>query len=182
MTTTTEHPAFDEERVGAFTEQLMDFYNGALISCMIDLGQRTGLFDAAAHGPATSAELAARADLEERYVREWLGAVTCAGIATYEPGTGTYRFPPEHLVCLTGATEMNLASFSAACTHLTHFVEPVEEAFRHGGGIPYDRYRPAFTDVMDDAHSGGGLMWDFGKTLIKQAVANRRGASPALCL
>jgi len=27
--------------------------------------------------------------------------------------------------------------------------------------------------VMDDAHSGGGLMWDFGKTLVKQAVANR---------
>jgi ornithine--oxo-acid transaminase len=31
----------------------------------------------------------------------------------------------------------------------------------------------AFTAVMDDAHSGGGLMWDFGKTLVKQAVANR---------
>jgi ornithine--oxo-acid transaminase len=26
---------------------------------------------------------------------------------------------------------------------------------------------------MDDAHSGGGLMWDFSKTLVKQAVANR---------
>ena len=36
-----------------------------------------------------------------------------------------------------------------------------------------DRFVDAFTDVMDDAHSGGGLMWDFGKTLIKQAVANR---------
>jgi acetylornithine/succinyldiaminopimelate/putrescine aminotransferase len=28
----------------------------------------------------------------------------------------------------------------------------------------------AFTDVMDDAHRGGGLMWDFGRTLIKQAL------------
>jgi hypothetical protein len=27
--------------------------------------------------------------------------------------------------------------------------------------------------VMDDAHAGGSLMWDFGKTLVKQAVANR---------
>jgi ornithine--oxo-acid transaminase len=26
---------------------------------------------------------------------------------------------------------------------------------------------------MDDAHSGSGLMWDFSKTLVKQAVANR---------
>ncbi|MGW3465035.1 aspartate aminotransferase family protein, partial [Streptomyces olivaceoviridis] len=36
-----------------------------------------------------------------------------------------------------------------------------------------DRFVDAFAAVMDDAHSGGGLMWDFGKTLIKQAVANR---------
>jgi acetylornithine/succinyldiaminopimelate/putrescine aminotransferase len=28
----------------------------------------------------------------------------------------------------------------------------------------------AFTDVMDDAHRGGGLMWDFGRTLVKQAM------------
>ncbi|HEX3813411.1 MAG TPA: aspartate aminotransferase family protein [Mycobacteriales bacterium] len=35
-----------------------------------------------------------------------------------------------------------------------------------------DRFVEAFTDVMDDAHRGSGLMWDFGRTLIKQA-ANR---------
>lgn len=36
-----------------------------------------------------------------------------------------------------------------------------------------DRFVEAFTAVMDDAHSGGGLMWDFGRTLVKQAVAHR---------
>lgn len=36
-----------------------------------------------------------------------------------------------------------------------------------------DRFVEAFTDVMDEAHGGGGLIWDFGKTLVKQAVANR---------
>ncbi|MFF7638334.1 aspartate aminotransferase family protein [Kitasatospora sp. NPDC008050] len=36
-----------------------------------------------------------------------------------------------------------------------------------------DRFVDAFSQVMDDAHSGGGLMWDFGKTLVKQAVGNR---------
>jgi ornithine--oxo-acid transaminase len=36
-----------------------------------------------------------------------------------------------------------------------------------------DRFVTAFTEVMDDAHGGGGLMWDFGRTLVKQAVANR---------
>jgi len=36
-----------------------------------------------------------------------------------------------------------------------------------------DRFVEAFTEIMDEAHSGTGLMRDFGKTLIKQAVANR---------
>jgi ornithine--oxo-acid transaminase len=36
-----------------------------------------------------------------------------------------------------------------------------------------DRFVEAFAEIMDEAHSGTGLMRDFGKTLIKQAVANR---------
>ena len=43
------------------------------------------LFEAApAAGPATSAELAIQAGLDERYVREWLGAMATAGIFEYE--------------------------------------------------------------------------------------------------
>ncbi|MFG3259652.1 aspartate aminotransferase family protein [Streptomyces sp. NPDC048172] len=41
------------------------------------------------------------------------------------------------------------------------------------GEAEVDRFVDAFTQVMDDAHGGGGLMWDFGRTLVKQAVANR---------
>jgi ornithine--oxo-acid transaminase len=29
----------------------------------------------------------------------------------------------------------------------------------------------AFAEVMDEAHRGSGLMWDFGRTLVKQAVS-----------
>ncbi|MFD7520449.1 aspartate aminotransferase family protein [Streptomyces niveus] len=36
-----------------------------------------------------------------------------------------------------------------------------------------DRFVTAFTAVMDDAHGGGGLMWDFGRTLVRQAITNR---------
>ncbi|MDT4904907.1 MAG: ornithine--oxo-acid transaminase, partial [Pseudonocardiales bacterium] len=36
-----------------------------------------------------------------------------------------------------------------------------------------DRFVDAFIDVMDEAHRGSGLVWDFGKTLIKQARSTR---------
>ncbi|MFI1158677.1 aspartate aminotransferase family protein [Streptomyces sioyaensis] len=38
-----------------------------------------------------------------------------------------------------------------------------------------DRFVEAFTAVMDEAHSGGGLMWDFGRTLVKQSLQVGRG-------
>ncbi|MGH9063574.1 MAG: aspartate aminotransferase family protein, partial [Acidimicrobiales bacterium] len=38
------------------------------------------------------------------------------------------------------------------------------------GGAEVTRFLDAFSDVMDDAHRGGGLVWDFGRTLVKQAL------------
>ncbi|MGW2402610.1 aspartate aminotransferase family protein [Kitasatospora sp. NPDC001664] len=35
-----------------------------------------------------------------------------------------------------------------------------------------DRFVTAFEELMDDAHRGSGLMWDFGRTLVKQAVGS----------
>lgn len=132
-----------------FADQLLGFYTGSFITYMIDLGHRTGLFDAAADGPCTSKELAERAGLQERYVREWLGAVVTAGIIGYEPATESYTLPAEHAACLRGTGEQNLAPLSLLSGLLARFIQPVAGAFRDGGGVPYSDYRPEFTDVMD---------------------------------
>jgi ornithine--oxo-acid transaminase len=42
------------------------------------------------------------------------------------------------------------------------------------GDAEVDDFRDAFVDVMDDASRGSGLIWDFGQTLVKQAVSARR--------
>jgi hypothetical protein len=72
----------DEARVEAFAGRLFELYTGGLLTYMVDIGHRTGLFAALAGGPATSAELAARADLQERDVREWLGPWSPAASST----------------------------------------------------------------------------------------------------
>ncbi len=80
----------------------MGMFTAGMLTYMIDIGHRTGLFYAAAAGPVTSAELAARAGLEERYVREWLGAMVTGGIVDYDAATRTYTLPPAHAACLAG--------------------------------------------------------------------------------
>ena len=107
---------------------------------MIDLGVRTGLLDAIAQGAVTSDDLAARAGLQERYVREWLGAVVTAGIVDYDPATAAYTLPAEHTVCLTGDTEFNIAPLSLLAGLLAKHIQPVATAFREGWGRPRTRH------------------------------------------
>ncbi|HSO56217.1 MAG TPA: class I SAM-dependent methyltransferase [Actinomycetes bacterium] len=146
---TTAPGTFDPGRAEAFAGRLFELYTDGLLSLMVDIGHRTGLFAAAAAGPATSAELAGRADLQERYVREWLGAMVTGGILEHDREGGTYRLPAEHAACLTGTGSANLAPMSRLGTHLAKHVDGVARAFREGGGVPYGDYRPEFTDVMD---------------------------------
>ncbi|HWG64688.1 MAG TPA: aspartate aminotransferase family protein [Streptosporangiaceae bacterium] len=40
------------------------------------------------------------------------------------------------------------------------------------GEAEVELFRAAFADVMKDAHQGSGLMWDFGRTLVKQAITH----------
>ena len=147
MSTTTE--TIDETRVQEFAGEIFGIYTGAMLSAMIDIGYRTGLFEAAAQGGANSAELAQRAGLHERYVREWLGSMASSGIISYDAPSRTYRLPAEHAACLTGSGSANLAPLGQLNTHLIKHVPEVARAFRDGGGVPYEVFRPEFTDAMD---------------------------------
>jgi hypothetical protein len=60
--------------------------NHGTLCLMVSVGHRTGLFDAMSKlPPATSEEIAIQARLNERYVREWLGAMTTAGVVEVNP-------------------------------------------------------------------------------------------------
>lgn len=151
----SRQPALDDERIQAFSEQLFSFFTGGMLTYLIDIGHRTGLFEHALAGPATSTAIAGRADLEERYVREWLGAMVTGRVMEFDAESRTYALPAEHGICLTGSGAANLAPFSLLNTHLAKHVSQVADAFRRGGGVPYDEFRPEFTDVMDGLGRGG---------------------------
>ncbi|MGB9011557.1 MAG: class I SAM-dependent methyltransferase [Aeromicrobium sp.] len=67
--------------------RLLTDLNGWYALTMLGVGLRTGLLEALLAGPGDAADLARRADVEERNALEWLRAVTAAGYATYESGT-----------------------------------------------------------------------------------------------
>ncbi|WP_103353549.1 trans-aconitate 2-methyltransferase [Amycolatopsis sp. CA-128772] len=123
-----------------FAAHLTATMTGSALTMLIGLGHRTGLLEAAALGPATSAELAGRAGLHERYVREWLGAMVTGGIFTYDGGR--YTFPAEHARCLLGETSSNLMPSLLTLSAFTGILPDLERAFAEGGGVPRSAYGP----------------------------------------
>lgn len=151
MTTTdtpTEPVDIDEKAVEEFAGHLFGLFTGGALTHLVEIGRRTGLFAAAAGQSLTSGELAQRAHLEERYVLEWLAAMVTGGIFEYEPSTGHYWLPREHAACLNGGAA-DLAPVAAFVTELGRHVGAVSDAFRSGGGVPWDAYKPEIHDLMD---------------------------------
>ena len=139
----------DRASVMEFANRLLDIYTGGFLTYMIEIGEATGLFTAAVEGPASSVQLAERAGLSERHVREWLGAMVVAGIFDYQPESAVYSLPPEHATCLTGSSPYNMAPRALGLSRLGKVVPQVIDTFRRGGGVPYADYMPDFTDLMD---------------------------------
>ena len=72
-------PCQPNSSVRTLTERVVEDVGGAFTVGLAYLGDKLGLFAAlAAHAPSTSADLARRAGLDERYVREWLNAMVAA--------------------------------------------------------------------------------------------------------
>jgi 2-polyprenyl-3-methyl-5-hydroxy-6-metoxy-1,4-benzoquinol methylase len=139
----------DQAKSQQFAEKMVGIINGAAMSLMTSIGHRTGLFDAMSRLPAaTTHEIAAKAKLSERYVREWLGAMVTGGIVEHDPAAKTYWLPPEHAAWLTRAASPNNMAVSTQWVSVLGFVEDqVVAAFKHGKGVPYSAYN-RFHEVM----------------------------------
>ncbi len=149
-TTVVEPAALDEARAAAFEERYLRALNDGALCLMSSIGHRTGLFDVLAQqeAPVTSGALAEAANLDERYVREWLGAMAVAGVIDYEPASDTYHLPAEHAAALTrAASPGNLAVYAQYIGLLGSVEDEIVRCFREGGGVPYERFG-RFHDVM----------------------------------
>ncbi len=139
----------DTAKAQAFAGRLLTALNDAALCLMVSVGHRTGLFDVMTQSPpATSEDLASRAGLNERYVREWLGAMVTARVVTIDPATSRFTLPAEHAAFLTrAAVADNMAVFAQYVAVMGSVEDDIVECFRQGGGVPYERFR-RFHEVM----------------------------------
>jgi SAM-dependent methyltransferase len=142
--TTTISPPIDEVKVEQFAHQLIGDLGAALSSVLIRVGDRLGLYRLLGDSePTTSAELAERAGLAERYVREWLHNQAAAGWVHYNPEATTFTLPPEHAVLVSDEhnSAFMLGGFDFVASAWAD-EEKLTEAFRTGQGIGWHQHDP----------------------------------------
>jgi SAM-dependent methyltransferase len=141
----------DEAKVEEFVERAIGDFSATMTFTLCHVGDKLGLFkDLADKGPATPAELADRAGINERYAAEWLRGLAAPGYLDYDEGSGRYGISPEHAMVL--AVEATPASLGGTFQMFGGMLQPLDSiirAFREGGGARQDEYGDDFWAGME---------------------------------
>ena len=132
----------DEARVEAFVGQIAVEIGAALGAALVNIGDRLGLYRAMADGqPVSAADLAARTDTLERYVREWLNAQAAGGYVTYDPESDRYTLPLEHAYVLADeSSPLAMAGMFQSAGAVFDGRQRVAERFRSGEGVGWHEH------------------------------------------
>jgi ubiquinone/menaquinone biosynthesis C-methylase UbiE len=143
--TTIEHPhtaltpAVDPAAIEAYTGLVAGHATMAINAALVTLGDQLGLWKVmAGAGPLTVATLAQRAAVTERYLQEWLSAMTASGFIGHDPAADTFELSAAGAAVL--ADEQGTALFVAPFQFLPllHEMLPtLGEAFRSGAGVSW---------------------------------------------
>ena len=129
----------DEKKLQQFLGKMIVDLGAAISVPLVRIGVRLGLYNAMnGVGPMTSAEFAKKANISERYAREWLAQNAASGYLTYEPATRRFELPPEQaLVFANEEGPFFLGGGFDAVAALYQMQALVEDAFKSGGGIDW---------------------------------------------
>jgi len=132
----------------SFEQKMIQVMNNASLALMLSVGHRTNLLDSISKlPPSSSIQIALASGLNERYVREWLGAMVTSKIIHYDHTSGLYSLSKEKADFLTRNGKYNFASSMQFIPVLAHVEDHIVNCFQKGGGVPYESFN-RFHDVM----------------------------------
>ena len=133
----------DIEKATKSAEHVFGFLAGAVVSGMIYLGDRMGLYRMmSGAGPLTSEDLARRTGLHERWVREWLYGQAATNLIDYK-GESRFELSPESAAVLADeSSPLFLAGGFCALPQEMAVLNLLPESFKSGMGLTYDQLGP----------------------------------------
>jgi SAM-dependent methyltransferase len=132
----------DEAKLEAFMGQAVTDMGAVISAPLLVIGEKLGLYKAmAGAGPLTSQEIADRAGVAERSVREWLRNQAAGGYVTYDPDGDRYTLPPEHAMALADEdSPFYILGVYDSIASLYADEDKIIDAFRSGGGMGWHEH------------------------------------------
>ncbi|HET9690535.1 MAG TPA: class I SAM-dependent methyltransferase [Acidimicrobiales bacterium] len=134
----------DDDQVARFAFRVWGYKQGEMVSLLIHLGDRLGLYRALdGAGPVTAADLSAATGLHERWLAEWLRGNAAAELLE-SPDGATFELAPEAAAVLAREdASLRFAAGAFGAPLDPAVVDGIADAFRTGVGLPYDRLGPS---------------------------------------
>ncbi len=150
----SDNPTTSEK--DTFAQRMVNILNHGALNLAIAIGYRTGLFDVldSFDTPQSLDTIAQEANLNSRYIHEWLG-IMCTGkiveISNIPGQESLFFLPKAHADILTRRSgNANLAVYAQEMPLLTTCsMEAVIDSFQTGNGIGYENY-PRFQAFMTE--------------------------------
>ena len=96
MSNTQAEAKLDENKLNAFIGQMLSDLGGASSVALVRIGDALGLYRTLkSKGAMTTEELAKAANVNPRYLREWLSNQAASNYLAYDPATAKFSLPPE---------------------------------------------------------------------------------------
>jgi SAM-dependent methyltransferase len=148
----------DLELLGQTVQDLYKMKQGEVMSAVVHLGVRLGLFDALSQADGSTSEtLAAATGLHERWVREWLHAISAAELAEHDGGGFTMTPEAKAVLCEPDHPAAVGGVFGPPITH--EEIDRTAEAFRTGIGMTWDQHGPHTCHFQAAMGAGGQKTW-----------------------
>src|SRR5215470_20226065 len=129
----------DDKKLQQFLGKMLIDLGAAISVPLVRIGVRLGLYKAMdGFGPMTSAEFADKANISERYAREWLAQSAASGYLSYDPSSRRFELPPEQAMVFADEESPFFMGGGFDAVAALYQTQPlVEEAFKSGGGIDW---------------------------------------------
>ena len=132
----------DPAKLEAFMNKMVGDMGAAMSGSLVITGVKLGLYRSLFEkGAATSAELAERLGLDERYVREWLSAQAASGFIDYDAEGGRFSINAEQAMALANEESPVFVAPAFELIASAYIDEPkITDAFKSGRGVGWHEH------------------------------------------
>ena len=144
-------PNVEQDKAKKFAQRFLDDASAMILGPLAWLGNKFNLFEHLSVEPKSYSELASESKCDERYIKEWLHAMTCAEWIEYDQDIQKFFLPPEHVPFLVrgNSNPSFRGDIFNAIRIFNESTPKYVDCFQNGGGLKLNEIHPQIAQAVE---------------------------------